>query len=137
MTRRVEPEALRRLCAYDWPGNVRELRNVIERVLVLHGRDRELRVAALPEEFQSASPAPVATPSAPADALATPPSAPRTLDDAVADCERRLIADALCQAHGVQTHAAEILGTTRRILKYKMEKLGIRGDDTTPPDGTP
>ncbi len=137
LTRRVEPEALRRLCAYDWPGNVRELRNVVERVLVLHGRDRELRAAALPEEFQSAGPAPVTTPSAPADALTTPPSVPRTLDDAVAECERRLIADALRQAHGVQTHAAEILGTTRRILKYKMEKLGICGDDTTPPDGTP
>ena len=26
---------------------------------------------------------------------------------------------------GVQTRAAESLGTTRRILRYKMEKLGL------------
>ena len=39
--------------------------------------------------------------------------------------EKQLIEAALQQANGVQTHAAARLGTTRRILRYKMAKLGI------------
>ncbi|MGB5832271.1 MAG: sigma-54 dependent transcriptional regulator [Thiohalocapsa sp.] len=35
ITKRLSPEALRRLTAYDWPGNVRELKNVIERAIIL------------------------------------------------------------------------------------------------------
>src|SRR5436853_144074 len=31
----VDPEALKRLAAYDWPGNIRELRNAVERLLIL------------------------------------------------------------------------------------------------------
>jgi len=37
--------------------------------------------------------------------------------------------DALTRADHNQTRAAQILGTTRRILKYKMDKLGIQSRD--------
>jgi len=40
-----------------------------------------------------------------------------------------MILDALQRSRGIQARAAERLGTTRRILRYKMEKLGI-GPDT-------
>ena len=129
VSRGLDPEALRCLCAYDWPGNVRELRNVVERALVLHGREPVLRAGVLPEEFQ---PPAASVPPPPAAAPAGTLAAPATLDAAVAACERGLIEEALRQAHGVQTHAAEILGTTRRILKYKMEKLGIAAADSPP-----
>jgi DNA-binding NtrC family response regulator len=43
--------------------------------------------------------------------------------------EKKLIYDALKKTNYVQTKAAEALGITRRILKYKMDKLGI----TIPP----
>jgi len=33
--KRFDPEAVKRLAAYDWPGNIRELRNAIERLLIL------------------------------------------------------------------------------------------------------
>jgi len=39
--------------------------------------------------------------------------------------ERGIILDALKRANYVQSHAAEMLGISRRILKYKMDKLGI------------
>ena len=42
-----------------------------------------------------------------------------------------LIIEALTRAEHNQTRAAEILGTTRRILKYKMDKLGIAGQDSS------
>ena len=50
---------------------------------------------------------------------------------AVEQLEHTLIMDALAQADHNQTRAAEILGTTRRILKYKMDKLGIVDQDSS------
>lgn len=41
--RSLTPEAIRLLMAYDWPGNVRELRNLIERAVILAGRDGRIR----------------------------------------------------------------------------------------------
>jgi len=34
-SKKVTPEALKMLQAYDWPGNIRELRNVIERLVIM------------------------------------------------------------------------------------------------------
>ena len=129
-TRGFDDEAMRLLQAYRWPGNVRELRNIVERLLVLHGRESVIRAAWLPEEFH-----PGASRPAPAAAPMAVPSAPAAesalLKDAVDACERRLIEEALRQAGGVQTHAATRLGTTRRILRYKMAKLGIADEAPT------
>ncbi|MBP7830160.1 MAG: sigma-54-dependent Fis family transcriptional regulator [Kiritimatiellae bacterium] len=99
---------------YDWPGNVRELRNLVERALVLHGHQEELTPEALPMEIRYPPPSGGA-------------AAPRSLEEAVNDFERRLVAKALAETGGVQTRAAERLGTTRRILRYRMDKLKISG----------
>jgi transcriptional regulator with GAF, ATPase, and Fis domain len=50
------------------------------------------------------------------------------LDEATARLERHLIMHALEQSNYVQSHAADRLGTTRRILKYKMDQLGMAED---------
>ncbi|QBG48420.1 hypothetical protein EGM51_13830 [Verrucomicrobia bacterium S94] len=50
---------------------------------------------------------------------------PINLEEAVGNFERSLILQALEQCNGIQTRAAEHLGTTRRILRYRMDKLGI------------
>ena len=50
---------------------------------------------------------------------------PINLEQAVNDFERSLIIQALEKCGGVQTRAAGRLGTTRRILRYRMDKLGI------------
>ena len=42
--------------------------------------------------------------------------------------ERHPIKKALEQCNYVQSQAADALGTTRRILKYKMDQLGITDD---------
>ena len=39
--------------------------------------------------------------------------------------ETEIILKALRRTNYVQTRAAELLGISRRILKYKMDKLGI------------
>jgi hypothetical protein len=56
---------------------------------------------------------------------ADPRDRPVSLEEAVSHFERGLIVRALQKCNGVQTHTAEMLGTTRRILRYKMDKLGI------------
>ncbi|MBY0421334.1 MAG: sigma-54 dependent transcriptional regulator, partial [Parvularculaceae bacterium] len=44
--RGLSPEAIAALQAYHWPGNVRQLRNVIERTLILLGRDTQGEIAS-------------------------------------------------------------------------------------------
>ena len=52
-------------------------------------------------------------------------AAPIDLEKEVGEFERALIERALEACDGVQTRAATHLGTTRRILRYRMDKLGI------------
>jgi DNA-binding NtrC family response regulator len=116
-------EALDLMTRYDWPGNIRQLENVVERALVL-SRGPELGVEDLPAEVVGGST--VAPAAQVGDSLAcTTPATDKTLEAAVDELENHLIRRALEQADFNQTRAAEILGTTRRILKYKMDKLGI------------
>ncbi len=123
-----DADATEALIAYSWPGNIRELRNCIERVLVLNGTKAVITADDLPPHIKG-RPAAVALPLSPDTMDATTALANagggRTLDDIVSDVERAAITSALKQADGVLTRAAELLGTTRRILKYKMDKLGI------------
>ncbi len=43
----------------------------------------------------------------------------------VAELEKELIMDALKEGDWVQTKAAKLLGISRRIMRYKIEKYGI------------
>ena len=113
---RLSPGAIGELETCAWPGNVRELRNFIERVLILHTDEPVIERHHLPDEIGATA----------ARALsATDFIGKKTLKEAVSDLERRIIQDALRRAGGVQTKASELLGTTRRILRYKMQQLGI------------
>jgi transcriptional regulator with PAS, ATPase and Fis domain len=120
--RELAPDTVERLLAYRWPGNVRELDNVIERLLVLGPSDGPIGPEYLPQEVVEGL-TPVA--SHVRDEVL---SGHKSLSDAVDEFERDLIGEALTRTHFNQTRAATVLGTTRRILKYRMDKLGI-GDD--------
>jgi DNA-binding NtrC family response regulator len=121
----IEPETMEIFRNYSWPGNIRELRNIIERLLVLYGKHETLKPEFLPDEFHRAS-----RHEPPASYQVEPARENKlSLEEATNQYERQLISQALEQSHGVQTQAAEILGTTRRILKYRMEKLGIQSKD--------
>jgi len=113
-TSEFAPETLQLFTHYSWPGNVRELRNIIERMLVLHGHSRQILPEFLPDEFTEG------------DRLPPVRGANQTLTDAVNTYEKELIRTALEETGGIQTAAADRLGTTRRILKYRMEKLDIQ-----------
>jgi Nif-specific regulatory protein len=47
------------------------------------------------------------------------------LERCVIDCEKTVIVHALIRTKGNQADAAELLGTTRRILAHKVHKYGI------------
>jgi DNA-binding NtrC family response regulator len=102
------PEALQLLSEYDWPGNVRELQNLIERIVAL--ADNESLVSAEDIPLENACHNLIK----------------KGLKEAKADFEKRYIRNALAEAGGNQTKAAEILGVHRTTLISKMEQLGIK-----------
>ena len=51
------------------------------------------------------------------------------LSDAVDEFEREMILKALQKTGFNQTKAASLLGTSRRVLRYRMEKLEITESD--------
>ena len=90
------------------PFDIDELRLVVARAL--HQSQLRCRIAEL--ESKLAHPSETAGHG-------------RPMKQSLEDYERTLIEKALLRAEGVQTRAAQILGTTRRILRYRMEKLKI------------
>jgi DNA-binding NtrC family response regulator len=115
----MSQEALALLTEYDWPGNVRELENLIERMVALTPNEL-LQARELPFPSQD----PVKAGGLKDKILKGNVS----LLEAEEEFEREIIADALKKANNVQSQAAELLGISRRILKYKMDKLGIEQD---------
>lgn len=115
--RQFTQEVLQALRRYSWPGNVRELVNLMERLAVLSPQ-AQILLGELPEHIRN----PMGATKEQEDHLL---NGDRPFDEAVHALEGRLIRAALRQAGGVQTSAATLLGISRRILKYKMDKLGI------------
>ncbi|RMD85369.1 MAG: sigma-54-dependent Fis family transcriptional regulator [Candidatus Dadabacteria bacterium] len=116
--REITPAAVDRLLQYPWPGNVRELENVIERVLVLSPGEGPIGPEHLPRDL-------IEGPSVAIHVREQVLSGYKSLAEAVDEFERDIISEALQRTHYNQTRAAAVLGTTRRILKYRMDKLGI------------
>jgi DNA-binding NtrC family response regulator len=117
--KRLSAEVADFLKNYPWPGNVRELVNVMERITVL-SQQQEILPGDLPKHFsifQNQS-------DSAQDELF---KGEEPFQNAISQLEQKLICAALEKAHGIQTNAASILGISRRILKYKMDKLGIEG----------
>jgi len=113
------PQALERFVNYDWPGNVRELEHALERLLITC--DAELiDVTHLPPLIATAEP--VVAAAGPALEFA---AGELDLPKLTAHLERQAIEKALQRSDGVISEAARLLCVTRRILRYKMNQLGV------------
>ena len=108
--RRIGTPAINMMMAYHWPGNVRELENCIERAILL-STDGVIHGHHLPPTLQT---------SDFSDTMGA-----GTLSQRVALFERDVIVDALKRTFGNTAAAARDLGTTARILRYKVGRLGI------------
>jgi Nif-specific regulatory protein len=108
--RRVTTPAINMMFAYHWPGNVRELENCIERAVLL-STDGVIHAHHLPPTLQT---------SDASDTVGT-----GTLAERVALFEGDVIVDALKRTEGNMAAAARDLGTTARILRYRVKAMGI------------
>jgi DNA-binding NtrC family response regulator len=102
---------------HAWPGNVRELQNALERAVALR-EGTAIQPEDLPETVTQAS----RTESL-RDAVR---SGQLGLEEAAASFEIQLIREALDRCDWNQTRAAEHLGVTRRSLKLKIDRHGIK-----------
>jgi len=109
------PEAMRIMVAYRWPGNIRELRNSIEYAFVL-ARGKSIGIEHLPEKIKNYEP-----PSANSMKKEENKGVVR-----VGQTEKEMLIDALQQADGNQTKAAEILGVSRITVWKRIKKYGIK-----------
>jgi transcriptional regulator with PAS, ATPase and Fis domain len=113
LPRRIEPEAMQRLMAYDWPGNVRELRNVLERASAVAG-EGTISEEHLPMEIRDG-----------VQTVRGIEAGPRPLKDELARAERRAIERALSVTGDNRTEAARLLGIHRTGLYQKMKRHGL------------
>lgn len=108
-------EAISALLNHSFPGNVRELENRIERGIILAEEDILTRedLGFTEEGYRKENLV---------DKLLKLP-----LEEAVELLEKTRITEAMEKAQGVKVRAAEILGITERMLRYKLEKYGLGG----------
>jgi DNA-binding NtrC family response regulator len=112
----ISEDALTIMRLYDWPGNVREMENLFERLVVL-SRGNAIGASDLPERMR-------ATPAAPqiADAAASLAEGAIDLVATMTAIENTLIEQAMRQATGNKTRAAELLGMSRTTLLDKLKR---------------
>ncbi len=107
----ISAAAIEAFLAYKWPGNVRELENCIERAVLLTNTET-VDIIHLPPSLQLKG----------ANADRKDAGKFSALIEAQ---EKALILDMLEATGGNQTQTAKMLGTTKRIIQYKIQKLGI------------
>ncbi len=110
--RGVTAEARDLLLKYDYPGNVRELVNIMERAVVI-ARDDYITVSDLPFKGEAVAATDARKPAG-------------SLRESLEELEKRLIGEAMDKAADNQTRAAELLGMSERMLRYKLKKYDLK-----------
>jgi len=108
--KKMSPKAMRTVMAYDWPGNVRELENAVQRAVVL-SRGETIFPEHLPARVRAVSDGGDGEKEA----------GGRTMREV----ERDAIVRTLRETDGNRTHAAKILGISRRTLQNKIKEYDI------------
>ena len=109
----VTREAQEMLFKYDYPGNVRELGNILERAVVI-AREPLISIEDLPfREADERCPSDLKTEVG-------------ILRQSIEELERKMIVEAMARAGDHQTKAADTLGISERMLRYKLRKYGLK-----------
>lgn len=102
---------------YSWPGNIRELRNVIEGAFAFTESD-EIKADDMPAYIMKRAKRKCTGP----ETAFTKDAENRTLAQRLARTERRLIESAMKESGYRLSEAAELLGISKQLLKYKADK---------------
>ena len=119
---KLSTEAIDVLCGYPWPGNVRELQNCIERAAILceedtiHARNLNLSLPVAVTEPAAASPW---------DRVDLSGTLQEATRRAMGEIERRKLEQALKEAGGQKTRAAELLDINYKVLLHKLREHRI------------
>ena len=128
----LTPESIEALKSHNWPGNIRELQNVIERSVILCGKDgfihpEQLGLTAPPQAgtIEDSGPIlqPTTTKSAETATTVVSNGAPITL----AELEQQHILATLAQYEGNRTRTAEALEINIRTLRNKLNEYKTQG----------
>jgi DNA-binding NtrC family response regulator/class 3 adenylate cyclase/predicted ATPase len=103
------------LLRHPWPGNVRELGNLMERIALL-----------TPEERITANGLGLPAPHGPGGARVLEAETGQPLKDSIDTFARTRVEEALRQARGNVSAAADRLGVPRSTLRYQVERLGLK-----------
>ncbi len=109
--KRITNAVIEAFLSHPWPGNVRELENCIERAVLL-AKGQSIEMMHLPPSLQIKGQTEQARDTSKLGAV-------------IGAQERSMIIEALKESRGNQSQAARLLGTTKRIVQYKIRKLGI------------
>jgi PAS domain S-box-containing protein len=110
--RKIDNNTLELCQSYPWPGNIRELQNIVERSVILCGRDTFWIERAWLASHEAAR-----------------QELPGPLPDTLQNQERRIIETALAESKGKVAGpegAAAKLGIPRSTLDTKIKQLGIK-----------
>lgn len=122
--RKITPEALAVLQAYDWPGNVRQLKNLVEWLLIMAQGDAEtpINAAMLPQEVFS-NDALAATNELTTNMIAMPLREAREL------FEKHYLTAQVNRFGGNISKTSLFIGMERSALHRKLKLLGLHSDE--------
>ncbi|MBX2830881.1 MAG: sigma-54 dependent transcriptional regulator [Rhodospirillales bacterium] len=121
--RKLSPEAMATLHAYDWPGNVRQLRNVIERLMIMAPDDEKVDLISgkmLPSELFSDVPTSLSFDKT-SEIMALP------LREAREMFEKEYLQTQIDRFGGNISKTATFVGMERSALHRKLKSLGVSG----------
>jgi DNA-binding NtrC family response regulator len=104
----LDASAKEALLSYHFPGNVRELGNVIERATLLCSASMILKDDLYFQEEPSQT------------------VESNDLKGNVRQLEKELIVKTLMESNGNQSECARRLGISERVLRYKLQKFGLK-----------
>jgi hydrogenase-4 transcriptional activator len=127
----ISPKAMDLLTVGDWAGNVRQLCNEIQRLIARADDGETITPDHLsPELRRTAEPIPVkysgnVRPITSFANILDAPAPSGTLEEAVAELEKKLIAESMRRHAGNISRVARELGLTRRGLYLKLDRYGL------------
>lgn len=114
---KITRDAMNLLMNNPWRGNIRELENVIERTILMADKE-EIAAEDMPLDMVSSSQETKGLPELTREGI--------SLEALLENMEKGYLLEALRQAKGVKTEAAELLGLSFRSFRHRLKKYGIK-----------